>query len=86
MRQRGVVKQPGCSWIEIHSRMHVFMVEDKRHPHKKEIYLLLKTLIKQMKLAGYVPDTGDSEDDEVQDKSNFTLSEHLEVTEVAVVE
>ncbi|KAI8535622.1 hypothetical protein RHMOL_Rhmol10G0188500 [Rhododendron molle] len=86
MRQQGVVKQPGCSWIEIHSQMHVFMVKDKRHPQKKEIYLLLKTLIKQMKLAGYVPDTGDSEDDEVQDKSNFTLSEHLEVTEVAVVE
>ncbi|KAG5529026.1 hypothetical protein RHGRI_029632 [Rhododendron griersonianum] len=86
MRQRGVVKQPGCSWIEIHSQIHVFMVKDKRHPQKKEIYLLLKTLIKQMKLAGYVPDTGDSEDDEVQDKSNFTLSEHLEVTEVAVVE
>lgn len=58
MRQQGVVKQPGCSWIEVQSNMHVFMVKDKRHPQKKEIYLLLKTLTKLMRLSGYVPDIG----------------------------
>ncbi|KAK9293075.1 hypothetical protein L1049_021059 [Liquidambar formosana] len=56
MRQRGVIKQPGCSWIEIQSHVHVFMVKDKRHSQRKEIYLLLKILMKQMKRAGYVPD------------------------------
>ncbi|KAL3728983.1 hypothetical protein ACJRO7_033558 [Eucalyptus globulus] len=34
MRQRGVVKQPGCSWIEIQGQVHVFIVKDKRPPHK----------------------------------------------------
>ncbi|RWR92790.1 pentatricopeptide repeat-containing protein [Cinnamomum micranthum f. kanehirae] len=58
MRQRGVVKQPGCSWIEVKSQVHVFMVKDKRHPQRKEIYTLLKVLVIQMKQAGYVPDVG----------------------------
>ncbi|KAL5982712.1 hypothetical protein ACLOJK_016788 [Asimina triloba] len=56
MRQRGVVKQPGCSWIELQSQVHVFLVKDKRHPCRKEIYHLLKMLIIQMRRAGYVPD------------------------------
>ncbi|XP_058097385.1 pentatricopeptide repeat-containing protein At2g13600 [Magnolia sinica] len=56
MRQRGVVKQPGCSWIEIKSRVHVFMVKDKSHPQRKEIYRLLKMLTMQMKRAGYIPE------------------------------
>lgn len=64
MRQQGVVKQPGCSWIEIESNMHVFLVKDKRHPQKREIYLLLKTLTKLMRLAGYVPDVGAFDADE----------------------
>ncbi|XP_028111894.1 pentatricopeptide repeat-containing protein At2g13600 isoform X1 [Camellia sinensis] len=84
MRQRGVVKQPGCSWIEIQSQVHVFMVKDKRHHQRKDIYLLLKTLTKQMKLAGYVPDTGELESDEEQNNSDLTPSDHLEIPEVAV--
>ncbi|XP_065847170.1 pentatricopeptide repeat-containing protein At2g13600 isoform X2 [Euphorbia lathyris] len=61
MKHQGVVKQPGCSWIEILGRVHVFMVKDKRHSQRHEIYSLLKMLSKQMKLAGDVPDPGGSE-------------------------
>ncbi|CAJ1957996.1 unnamed protein product [Sphenostylis stenocarpa] len=61
MRQQGVVKQPGCSWIEIQSRVHVFMVKDKRHPRRKDIHLVLKILTEQMKRAGYVPEADDDE-------------------------
>uniref|UniRef100_A0A2P2IML0 Uncharacterized protein n=1 Tax=Rhizophora mucronata TaxID=61149 RepID=A0A2P2IML0_RHIMU len=64
MRHRGVVKQPGCSWIEIQGSVHVFMAKDKRHPQRKEVYLLLKLLIKQMKRVGYVPDISEHEDGE----------------------
>ncbi|XP_059656361.1 pentatricopeptide repeat-containing protein At2g13600-like [Cornus florida] len=83
MRQRGIVKQPGCSWIEIQGQVHNFMVKDRRHPQKKEIYLLLKILAQQMKLAGYIPDTGDSQADEEQNKSDFTSCDQLEVPAVA---
>ncbi|XP_021861760.1 pentatricopeptide repeat-containing protein At2g13600 [Spinacia oleracea] len=64
MMQKGVIKQPGCSWIEIQSHVHVFMVKDKSHLQKKEIYFVLKNLTNHIKLAGYVPDFNDSEIDE----------------------
>ncbi|MFS7976982.1 putative tetratricopeptide-like helical domain superfamily [Helianthus anomalus] len=53
MKQKGVVKQPGCSWIEVEGKVHVFMVKDRRQAKKKEIYLVLRTLSKVMKLFGY---------------------------------
>ncbi|XP_077249800.1 pentatricopeptide repeat (PPR) superfamily protein [Tasmannia lanceolata] len=58
MRKRGVVKQPGCSWIEVKSKVHIFMVKDKTHPQRKEIYRLLKMIMAQMKCAGYILDSG----------------------------
>ncbi|KAJ7945223.1 Pentatricopeptide repeat-containing protein [Quillaja saponaria] len=78
MRQRGVVKQPGCSWIEIHSGVHVFMVKDKRHPRKKDIYLLLKFLTQQMKRAGYVPEANNHEAYEEQSDSEL-ISDNVSV-------
>ncbi|OVA04536.1 Pentatricopeptide repeat [Macleaya cordata] len=73
MRQRGVVKQPGRSWIEINNQVHDFMVKDRNHPSRKEIYKLLKILTSQMKRAGYVldaerPSTIDSETNEFDDR------------------
>ncbi|XP_010109634.2 pentatricopeptide repeat-containing protein At2g13600 [Morus notabilis] len=61
MRQRGVIKQPGCSWIELKGRVHVFLVKDKRHPKRKEICSVVKSLLKQMKRAGYVPNPSGSD-------------------------
>lgn len=73
MVRRGVVKQPGCSWVEIQSHVHVFMVKDKSHPQRKEIYLILRDLTKQMKLAGYVPSTADLDiDEEEGDKEVYS--------------
>ncbi|XP_051126789.1 pentatricopeptide repeat-containing protein At2g13600 [Andrographis paniculata] len=71
MKQRGVVKQPGCSWIEIASEMHVFMVKDTRHLQKREIYSLLRTLTKTMKLSGYVPNVCDFDADMEQGYNDF---------------
>ncbi|XP_057544327.1 pentatricopeptide repeat-containing protein At2g13600 [Amaranthus tricolor] len=67
MIQKGVVKQPGCSWIDIQSHVHVFMVKDMSHPLTNEIYLLLRNLTKHMKLAGYVlaPTDSDMEEEEI---------------------
>ena len=69
MRQQGVTKQPGCSWIEVESRVHVFLVKDKSHPHRKQIYLVLKMLTEQMKRVGYIPDANDFEAYDEQSKS-----------------
>ncbi|KAL5704119.1 Pentatricopeptide repeat-containing protein [Ranunculus cassubicifolius] len=56
MRERGVRKQPGCSWIELNKRVHVFVAEDSSHPRIQEIYSYWEEMSKKMKVAGYVPD------------------------------
>ncbi|XP_057852128.2 pentatricopeptide repeat-containing protein At3g24000, mitochondrial [Cryptomeria japonica] len=57
MEQRGVKKEPGCSWIELKNRVHTFFVEDRSHEQTDEIYAKLFELTVQIKAAGYVPDT-----------------------------
>ncbi|KAJ8762310.1 hypothetical protein K2173_007467 [Erythroxylum novogranatense] len=49
MKDRGVNKEPGCSWIELKSHVHVFVVGDEMHPHIGEIRGAIKRLSKQMK-------------------------------------
>ncbi|XP_057841438.2 pentatricopeptide repeat-containing protein At4g02750 [Cryptomeria japonica] len=55
MKQRGLKKEPGCSWIEIENKIHAFLVGDKSHPQTEKIYAMLARLAEQMKEAGYVP-------------------------------
>lgn len=56
MKDKGVVKTPGYSWIEIENEVHSFLAWDKAHPQSEEIYTTLESLAGQMKDAGYVPD------------------------------
>ncbi|KAI3726008.1 hypothetical protein L1987_65805 [Smallanthus sonchifolius] len=51
MRQNGVTKVPGSSWIEIDSRVHEFHVGDSLHINSEDIY---KLLVYEMKLEGYM--------------------------------
>lgn len=52
MRDKGVRKNPGCSWIEVDNRVHVFTVDDTSHPQIKEIYIMLEEIIKKIKDTG----------------------------------
>ncbi|KAK8468440.1 hypothetical protein PHAVU_006G029800 [Phaseolus vulgaris] len=56
MRGRGVKKKPGCSWIEIDKKVHVFVAEDTSHPMIKEIHMYMEELLRKMKQEGYVTD------------------------------
>ena len=56
MKDRGLQKKPGCSWIELERRIHVFVADDVSHPKIREIYMFLDEMIEKMKIAGYVPD------------------------------
>ncbi|KAF9612066.1 hypothetical protein IFM89_037985 [Coptis chinensis] len=56
MRQNGLKKEPGCSWIEVKSEVNTFLVGDKVHSKSEAIYEMLEGLIGEMKWAGYVPD------------------------------
>ncbi|KAH9287976.1 hypothetical protein KI387_032093 [Taxus chinensis] len=44
IRDKGLKKNPGCSWIEVMDRVHVFHVGDKSHPQTKSIYATLENL------------------------------------------
>eukprot|EP01018_Ginkgo_biloba_P022920 Gb_32227 [translate_table: standard] len=57
MKDRGLIKRPGCSWIEVKNKVHVFLAGDKSHPQSEKIYAMLESLCRKMKEAGYVPDT-----------------------------
>ncbi|KAL2521409.1 Pentatricopeptide repeat-containing protein [Forsythia ovata] len=48
MNLRGISKEPGCSWIELKSQVHVFVVGDQLHPQIKEIRSRLWRLNKLM--------------------------------------
>eukprot|EP01018_Ginkgo_biloba_P013193 Gb_32457 [translate_table: standard] len=57
MKDRKVKKLPGCSWIEVNKQVHSFLAGDRSHPQLQKIYVKLDRLSRQMKAAGYVPDT-----------------------------
>ncbi|OVA07267.1 Pentatricopeptide repeat [Macleaya cordata] len=56
MRDKGVKKKPGCSWIEVKKRIHIFVAEDSSHPKIRDIHRYLEEMLRKIKLAGYVPD------------------------------
>ncbi|CAK9222893.1 unnamed protein product [Sphagnum troendelagicum] len=57
MKDRGVKKELGCSWIEVKSKVHAFVADDRTHAETEEIYAELDELTRQIKEAEYVPDT-----------------------------
>ncbi|XVF15067.1 hypothetical protein REPUB_Repub09cG0117600 [Reevesia pubescens] len=56
MDVEGVLKEPGCSWIEVNNETNVFIARDRTHQESNLIYLVLNNLIMHIKGAGYVPD------------------------------
>ncbi|XP_021765200.1 pentatricopeptide repeat-containing protein At2g33680-like [Chenopodium quinoa] len=55
MKLRRVGKEAGCSWIELKSLVHVFVVGDQKHPEIADICSWLRILTKQMIDEGYRP-------------------------------
>ncbi|XP_062177677.1 pentatricopeptide repeat-containing protein At1g08070, chloroplastic-like [Alnus glutinosa] len=51
MREKGVKKHPGRSWISINGVVHEFLVGSQSHPQIKSIYYTLDGMVKQMKVA-----------------------------------
>ncbi|KAL2249275.1 pentatricopeptide repeat-containing protein At3g22150, chloroplastic [Sesamum indicum] len=55
MLERGLMKEVGCSWINISGYANCFVSRDKKHPLCAEIYQLLNHLSANLKDAGYTP-------------------------------
>lgn len=57
MKERNLIKEAGCSWIEVDNKVHKFHVGETSHPQTLEIYDKLDQLALKIKEFGYVPDT-----------------------------
>lgn len=49
MKEKGMKRVPGCSWIEIKNKVHVFVTGDRNHPQKDEIYMVLSSSIENIR-------------------------------------
>ncbi|XP_042477790.1 pentatricopeptide repeat-containing protein ELI1, chloroplastic-like [Macadamia integrifolia] len=83
LKNQGMKKNPGCSWIEINGKAHLFLGGDASHPQAKEIYILLEALPKQIKAAGYMPDTSFVLHDVTEEEKEQSLSTHSEKLAIA---
>lgn len=81
MEKKGLQKTPGCSLVELKNEVHSFYSGSTSHPQSKRIYTFLETLIDEIKVAGYVPDTNSSHDveDHVQENLLGSHSEKLAI-------
>ncbi|KAL6558030.1 hypothetical protein OROMI_018380 [Orobanche minor] len=57
MKEKGVTKETGISWIEIEKKIHRFVVSDKMHPRAEDVFAILLKLAGHMRDEGYVPDS-----------------------------
>ncbi|GLT78532.1 hypothetical protein SLA2020_500640 [Shorea laevis] len=57
MKDVGIKKGAGFSWITVKNRVHVFQAKDTSHERNSEIQAMLAKLRREMKAAGYTPDT-----------------------------
>lgn len=72
MKDIGLRKNPGCSWIEIKNKIHMLLAGDKENPHMAEITQKLEVLGTEMKKSGLIPKTDYVlQDVEEQDKEQI---------------
>uniref|UniRef100_A0A2P2NGQ2 Pentatricopeptide repeat-containing protein At5g40410-like n=1 Tax=Rhizophora mucronata TaxID=61149 RepID=A0A2P2NGQ2_RHIMU len=57
MKERNVIRNPGCSFIEHGYRIHRFVTGDQSHPLMEQIYDKLEELIAKIQEAGYTSKT-----------------------------
>eukprot|EP00257_Ricinus_communis_P020184 XP_015579359.1 putative pentatricopeptide repeat-containing protein At3g08820 [Ricinus communis] len=83
MKERGMQKIPGCSWIEVNGVVHEFLVGDKSHPMSEKIYSKLVELAKDLKAAGYIPTTDNVLFDIEEEEKEHFLGCHSEKLAIA---
>ncbi|KAL2334965.1 hypothetical protein Fmac_016178 [Flemingia macrophylla] len=78
MEKGGIIKEPGCSSIEINNAIHEFLSGDLRHPERKRIYKKLEELNYLTKLEGYSPATEVALHDIDDKQKELALAVHSE--------
>lgn len=83
MKDRGGVKIPGCSSIEVNNVVHEFFSGDGERYVSTELHNTLDELVEELKLSGYVPDTSLVSHDMEEEDKEITLRYHSEKLAIA---
>lgn len=75
MKQKGIRKAKGKSWVELRGVIHRFKAGDTSHTETEAIYKLLEELMQRTKSRGFVPDTDlvlmDVSEEEKEENLNY---------------
>ncbi|XAR50243.1 hypothetical protein NMG60_11004513 [Bertholletia excelsa] len=83
MKEKGIKKTPGCTVIDLDGVIHEFFAEDNVHPDSEQIYHATESMMKKIKLAGYVPNTAEARLDAEEDDKEASVSHHSEKLAIA---
>ncbi|KAK2638191.1 hypothetical protein Ddye_025986 [Dipteronia dyeriana] len=83
MKNRGVTKEPGRSWIEVKNSVHAFFVGDRLHPLADRIYEFLENLNERAAKIGYVQSRYNLWSDIEQEQKDPTVYIHSEKLAIA---
>lgn len=83
MKDRGVKKDKGISWVEMKNEVHVFGAEDELHPQRDAIYEEMANLWEEIKKMGFVPDTEAVLHDLDEEVKEHILKHHSEKLAIA---
>ncbi|KAF2288233.1 hypothetical protein GH714_005194 [Hevea brasiliensis] len=83
MKDKGVKKEPGRSWIEVKNSVHAFFVGDKLHPLADKIYEFLADLNKRAAEIGYKQDRYSLLNDVEQEQKDPAVYIHSEKLAIA---
>ncbi|KAL5974416.1 putative pentatricopeptide repeat-containing protein [Asimina triloba] len=83
MRDKGVKKEPGCSWIKYKNKAHIFCADDRSSIYSNQIYAELEMLNARITEEGYVPDMSSVLHDVEDSQKMEMLSYHSEKLAIA---
>ncbi|KAJ0724347.1 putative tetratricopeptide-like helical domain superfamily, DYW domain-containing protein [Helianthus annuus] len=83
LRDAGVKKETGLSWVEEGNIVHTFCSGDRRHFRSNEIYNKLEELEDEMEKIGYVADTSHVLKEVGDEEKNMVIRYHSERLAIA---
>ncbi|WOL19436.1 pentatricopeptide repeat-containing protein [Canna indica] len=84
MKERGLKKDPGCSWIEVGNKVYTFVARDTSHKDSVAIYSRLAEITEKLKKeGGYIEDTRFVLHDTVEEEKIRILHGHSERLAIA---
>ncbi|KDP36860.1 hypothetical protein JCGZ_08151 [Jatropha curcas] len=83
MKERNVIRNPGCSYIEYGNKIRRFVMGDQSHPETERIYNKLEEVIGRIRKAGYASKTELVLHDVSDDVKEDLINKHSEKLAIA---